>query len=84
MDKNHSICNVCGQYMRYHARKRIMSLADEGSYKEWKNKEHISNPLNDMTYKEALEKTKTRQSRNDASGGGERRMRGEKVPIGVM
>lgn len=84
MDKNHSICNVCGQYMRYHARKRIMSLADEGSYKEWKNKEHISNPLNDMTYKEAFEKTKTKHNLNDAIVCGEIRMSGEKVPIGVM
>lgn len=84
LENNYCICPECGQYMRYHARKRIMSLADEGSYKEWKNKEYISNPLNDMTYKESFEKSKIKHNLNDAIVCGEIKINGEKVLIGVM
>ena len=35
LDKNYSICPNCGYYLRMHARKRILSLADKQSFREW-------------------------------------------------
>ena len=35
LDKNYSICPCCGYYMRFHAEKRILSLADKNSFHEW-------------------------------------------------
>ncbi len=84
LDKNYSICPKCGNYLRYHAHKRIMNLADEKSYKEWKWRENFSNPLNDQMYKDIVEKAKVKHNLDDAVICGEMKINGIKVLLGVM
>ena len=66
LDKNYSICPRCGYYMRMHARKRIASLADKKSFREWDADKKFSNPLNDSEYEEKLEKASLKHKLNDA------------------
>lgn len=84
LDMNNSICPNCGNYMEFHARKRIKSLADDGDFIEWEISEEISNPLNDFSYIEELSSAKDKHNLEEAIVGGEIRIGGEKVLIGVM
>ncbi len=84
LDKNYSICPYCGYYMRMHARKRILSLADKRSFREWDANMKFSNPLNDREYKEKLEKASLKHKLNDAIITGEMYINGSLVAIGVM
>ncbi len=54
LDKNHSICPRCGYYMRFHAQKRILSLADKNSFREWDTDTKWDNPLGDNIYEKKL------------------------------
>ena len=84
LDKNYSICPRCGYYMRMHARKRIASLADKKSFREWDADMKFSNPLNDSEYEEKLEKASLKHKLNDAIITGEMYINGSPVAIGVM
>lgn len=84
LNSNYSICPNCGNYMRFHARKRIESLADKGSFKEWKNEEIISNPLDDVSYEKAFIDAKSINKMNDAVVDGEVEIDGIRAIIGVM
>ena len=84
LDNNYSICPKCGNYMRFHSRKRIETLADDNTFKEWNYQEQISNPLKDEYYEEILENTKKAHNLNDAVICGEMEIDGIKVVIGVM
>lgn len=84
LDQNLSVCPECGNYMRFHAKKRIKSIADSGTFKEWENREPISNPLNDAFYQKAFEGAKIRHNLNDAIVDGEMEMDGIRVAIGIM
>lgn len=84
LDKNFSICPFCGNYMRMHARKRILSLADEGSFREWDSDLKSSNPLHDFEYAQKLVETSQKHNLNEAIITGEMTMDGSPVAIGVM
>ena len=84
LDKNYSICPRCGYYMRIHARKRILSLADKKSFREWDANMKFSNPLNDNEYAQKLVETSLKYKLNDAIITGEMDIDGLHVAIGVM
>lgn len=84
LDENYSICPECGNYMRIHARKRIKMLADDHSFKEWKIREKIFNPLDDSNYEEKFKNSRIQHDLNDAIIDGEIEISGIKVAIGVM
>lgn len=84
LDSNLSVCPFCGNYMRFHAYKRIRSLADEHSFHEWKDDILFSNPLNDRSYEELIGKMKKKHNLKEAIVAGEMKINGSSVAIGVM
>lgn len=84
LDRNHSICPRCGYYMRMHARKRILSLADKKSFREWDANMELSNPLNDSEYAQKSVETSAKHKLNDAIITGEIYINASPVAIGVM
>ena len=84
LNSNHSICPYCGNYLRYHARRRIKALADDGIFNEWKDDSTVSNPLNDHSYEETIEKTRKKHNLGEAVISGEIQIAGIKTVIGVM
>ena len=79
-----SVCPKCGANMRFHARKRIKSLADENSFREWDEKMEFSNPLQDPQYMEKLKATSEKSNLNEAVIIGEMTIQGHATAIGVM
>lgn len=84
LDKNYSICPRCGYYMRFHAKKRILMLADKNSFHEWDADTKWDNPLDDNIYVKKLEDTTAKHNLNDAIVTGEMNIEGMRVAIGVM
>lgn len=84
LDKNYSICPNCGYYMRFHASKRILSLADNGSFCEWDASLPSSNPLADSVYAEKLIETRNKYKLNDAIITGKMKISGIPMAVGVM
>lgn len=84
LDNNYSICPHCGNYLRFHAKKRILSLADKKSFSEWDADLKLSDPLNDFEYEQKLLNMSKKHNLNDAIITGEMRMDGISVAIGVM
>jgi len=84
LDRNLSICPQCGCYLRMHARKRILSLADKKSFREWDANMKFSNPLNDNEYAQKSDETAVKHNLNDAIITGEMNIDGSHVAIGVM
>lgn len=84
LDRNHSICPQCGYYTRMHARKRILSLADKESFREWDANMELSNPLNDSAYAQKSVETSVKHKLNDAIITGEMNIDGSHVAIGAM
>jgi acetyl-CoA carboxylase carboxyl transferase subunit beta len=84
LDNNYSICPKCGNYMRFHARKRIASLVDTGSFKEWDENLLGDNPLKDEGYAEKLVQTAGKHNLNEAIITGEAKIEGTRIAIGVM
>lgn len=84
LDANFAICPKCGKYFRFHARKRIASLADEGSFVEWDKNIEWSNPLDDQGYTDKLQEAAKKHNLNDAIITGQMKMSGIPLAIGVM
>lgn len=84
LDANLSVCPFCGYYMRFHAKKRIVSLADKNSFREWDVNTKWSNPLNDDMYARKLVTTADKHKLDDAIITGEININGEHLAIGVM
>ncbi len=70
--------------MRFHAKKRILSLADKKSFSEWDDDLKLRNPLNDFEYEQKLLNMTKKHNLNDAIIIGEMRIDGISVAIGVM
>lgn len=70
--------------MRFHAKKRILSLADKNSFHEWDADMKWDNPLDDNIYVKKLQDTTAKHSLNDAIVTGEMNIQGIHVAIGVM
>ena len=84
LERNYSICPYCGYYMRMHARKRILSLADKKSFREWDANMKLSNPLNDSEYEQKSVETSAKHKLNDAIITGEMNIDSLHVAIGVI
>ena len=84
LDRNYSICPKCGYYMRMHARKRILSLADIDSFCEWDADMKFSNPLQDSEYAQKAVEASEKHKLNDAIITGEMDIGGHHIAIGVM
>lgn len=84
LDRNLSICPQCGCYLRMHARRRILSLADKKSFREWNVNMKFSNPLNDNEYAQKAVEASLKHKLNDAIITGEMDIDGLHVAIGVM
>lgn len=84
LDQNFAICPKCGYYMRFHARKRIVSLADHNSFCEWDAQIKWYNPLNDNEYAKKLVNTTEKYKLNDAVITGEININNFHTAIGVM
>lgn len=84
LDKNYSVCPYCGYYMRFHAKKRILSLADKKSFREWDTNMKWYNPLDDGAYAKKMRETTSKHKLNDAIITGEMKIFGISVAVGVM
>lgn len=84
LDRNYSMCPRCGYYLRMHARKRILSLADKKSFREWDANMKFRNPLNDNEYAQKSVEASLKHKLNDAIITGEMNIDGFHVAIGVM
>ncbi len=84
LDSNLSICPHCGNYLRFHAKKRIMSIADNNSFVEWDSNMEFRNPLNDKLYAEKYRETVDKHSLKEAIITGEIKINGIRTAIGVM
>lgn len=70
--------------MRFHARKRILLLADKNSFREWDVNIKWSNPLNDDVYSQKILDTTAKHKLNDAIITGEMNINEFHTAIGVM
>lgn len=84
LDQNYAICPVCGNYMRFHAKKRILSLADKNTFQEWDSSLKIPYSLNDTIYIEKLKDTSNKYKLSEAIITGEMKLHGYHTAIGVM
>ena len=84
LDARYSVCPNCGYYMRFHAYKRIKSLADKNSFKEWKVKKSFSNPLRDEKYEKILSDLKKKHRLEEAVVTGEMKINDMNTAVGVM
>ena len=84
LDRNLSICPQCGCYLRMHAMKRILSLSDKKTFREWDANMKFSNPLNDNEYAQKSVEASLKHKLNDAIITGEMDIDGLHVAIGVM
>lgn len=84
LDKTLSICPFCGAYLRFHAYKRIESLADEDSFEEWDKEEKVYNPMNVDGYVEKIIKTQKMHNLNEGIVIGQVTIDNNKAAIGVM
>ncbi|MCI6675805.1 MAG: acetyl-CoA carboxylase carboxyltransferase subunit alpha [Clostridiales bacterium] len=82
--KGHYICPKCKGYFRVHARRRINSIVDEGSFKEWNADMPSSNPLRFPGYEKKLAEVKEKTNLNEAIVTGIGEIDGRKVVLGVM
>lgn len=84
LDSNYDVCPVCGNYLRIHAKTRIKSLCDEGTFVEWDKSMEISNPLHDEDYLNKIKSLQNAYDLSDAVVTGEMEMSGQRLAIGVM
>lgn len=84
LDQNLSVCPHCGYYMRFHAYKRLKSLADIGTFHQWNANMKYSNPLNDSAYHQKVMSASKKYNLNEAVITGEMDINGKHVAIGVM
>ncbi len=84
LDENYCICPKCGNYLRYHARKRINNLVDKDTFKEWKWTNSDSNPFNDEKYKSDIVSARLKHNLEESIVCGEALIGGKKTYIGVM
>ena len=55
--KNNHICPNCGCYLQFPDMNRLKSLADNGSFDEWKATIEYMNPFEDDKYRSQLRET---------------------------
>lgn len=80
----HYICPKCHGYFRMHARRRIESITDEGSFEEWDVKMPESNPLRFPGYERKLAEVSEKTNLNEAVITGKATIQGKSVVLGVM
>lgn len=81
---NMNVCPVCGHHFKLGARRRIMYLADEGSFKELFKDEESTNILGFPGYEEKLSKAKEASGEKEGVLCGITRIGGRSVCIFAM
>ncbi len=87
LELNGQICPYCEHHFRVSATKRIETLIDEGTFKEFSKDLKTTNPLkftDRMTYSERLEKAYQKTGMNDGTICGEGKIDGQEVSLAVM
>ena len=84
LDKNYFICPYCGNYMSYYGRKRILALADKGTFNEWDTSVELSVLIDNEEYIEQMKKISHKYEENDAICTGEIDIDGMHVAIAAM
>lgn len=64
--ENHCICPKCGRYFRMHAKRRIKSIADKGSFEPWFEGMEVQNPLEYTNYPEKIAQLKEKTGLDEA------------------
>ena len=81
--KNLFICPECGGYFRLRAYRRILMLADTGSFTEWDKTMPVQNPLDFPDYEEKILETQEETGLNEAVVTGRMKIEGIPCAIGV-
>lgn len=77
------ICPKCGGYFRVHAYRRILMVADEGSFEEWDESLTGENPMEYRGYPEKLAAVQGKTGLREAVVTGKCRINGHNTVIGV-
>ena len=81
--KNLFICPECGGYFRLRAYRRILMLADTGSFTEWDKTMPVQNPLDFPDYEEKILEAQEETGLNEAVVTGRMKIEGIPCAIGV-
>ena len=84
IDECYSICPICDNYLRYYAQKRINSITDNNSFREWEKSEERIDLQDDNEYLTKLNIAKRKCNLKEAVITGSAKIGGVKVAIGVM
>lgn len=84
LEKNLDVCPFCGFHFKISARKRILYVVDENSFKEINTNIVSINPLNMPEYEKKLEKGKKMSKLNEAFVSGVAKIDGINVALGVL
>ncbi|SEA06656.1 acetyl-CoA carboxylase carboxyl transferase subunit beta [Pseudobutyrivibrio sp. ACV-2] len=84
VQNNYSICPNCGAYLRVHAYRRIESLEDKGTFREFKHEIDYPTQVKDPAYKEKINEMSAKYNLDEAIAIGEMKIGGHDVAIGVM
>lgn len=84
LDKNYSICTNCGNYMRFHAQKRIKSLADPGTFREWAADLNFAAPVDDDAYEKQILNARQKHKLKEAIIIGKMKLNNIPIAVGVM
>ncbi len=84
LSNNLDICPKCGAYQRMHARKRIDSVVDTGSFEEWDMDLISKNPLEYKGYEERIADLQLKTGLDEAVITGRGQIHGMDVVIGAM
>ena len=82
--ENNHICPNCGCYLQFPAMNRLKSLADNGSFEEWKATIEYTNPFADDKYRSQLRETQKKYNMKDAIIIGKMKINNRAVAVGVM
>ena len=80
---NYYVCPKCGGYFRVHARRRIVMIADEGTFEEWNRDMEFSNPLDFPGYEKKVLAAREKTGLNEAVITGKASIDGHPAVIGV-
>lgn len=64
--ENNYSCPKCGRYFRMHAKRRIKSVADKGSFEPWFEGMEVQNPLDYDNYPEKIAQLKEKTGLDEA------------------
>ncbi|EJO5348163.1 acetyl-CoA carboxylase carboxyltransferase subunit beta [Clostridium botulinum] len=84
LEKNYSVCNLCGHHFRIGAKERIKYLFDKDTFKEWDFKIKTENPLDFKGYDEKIDHIKEKTNLNEAVTTGKGKIAGMETVVCIM